>query len=158
MKKIILLTILLGMLLLSPVVSAGLGDEDDNRVIISVKYQKEGPFGGSTIESPIEGARVEIKEGIETIIVGVTDQYGIYELYLEDGDYTIGITAEGFEPYTYELNDVGQDVSVPIILVMITPFLLYVCIFLVAAVIAIVLILKYKDSKRKKGKKKEKKK
>jgi hypothetical protein len=154
MKKILLLTILLGVLMLSPVVSAGLGDENDNRVIISVKYSREGPFGGSTIESPIEGARVEIKEGIETIAVGETDQYGIYELYLENGDYTIGVTASGFEPYTYEILGLAdEDLSVPIILTMTTPVLFYVSIFLVSVVVVGILIFKYKDGKRKKGKK-----
>lgn len=83
-------------------------------VINPVMGQEEHPFNGNVFDENehfgIDGARVEFHSEEDPWLMEdvTTDNNGYYSIYLEPGNYSIIVSAEGYDTITYDRIYVGE--------------------------------------------------
>jgi hypothetical protein len=150
-KELILLFSCVALLCFMTSASADVGGS--NQVTIYVRAVTSGPFiaDESVIESPVEGAIINIYENNVLIYNDTTDEQGIIEVNLEDGIYRFTADAQG-----YSLKETEQSIteSTTITLFLTPPIsmMYYAFIFVIIIIVGIFVFVSYKNKKRKKRK------
>jgi hypothetical protein len=94
------------------------GPEPEGQVAFTLRVVRIAPAipGAPTRRSPLAGATVNVMQNRRSVLVGQTNEGGVYSGRLPPGNYQVSVTLQGFDPKQVALNLTRSPVSLEIVL------------------------------------------